>query len=116
MPTKSNTGNLIRLPSDTTDQDEPSSPPIKEPYILSIDIGTSSIRAYIFSKTFEIISTSQKQQTLLYPEPHGFEFDPEKFWSILLDVINDTIKSANSLTVTDITCLGISTLRNSVIL
>jgi putative glycerol kinase 5 len=116
MSTKSKLGNLIYLPNDLDNPDQHPSPPIKEPYILSIDIGTSSIRAYIFSKSFEIISSSQKQQTLLCPEPHGFEFDPEQFWSILLDVINETIKRASPLTITDITCLGISTLRNSVIL
>ena len=116
MATKSKLGNLIHLTNHSNDQDEYPSPPIKEPYILSIDIGTSSIRAYLFSKSFEVISSSQKQQTLLNPEPHGYEFDPEQFWSILLDVINETIKSASPLTVTDITCLGISTLRNSVIL
>jgi putative glycerol kinase 5 len=96
--------------------DEPSlSSTSKDPFILSIDIGTSSIRAYLFSKSFEIISSSQKPQIMLCPEPHGFEFDPEQFWSTLLDVIHETIQHAHPLTPADITCLGISTLRNSVI-
>ncbi|CAF1324157.1 unnamed protein product [Adineta steineri] len=116
MSTNSRLGNLIRLTSNLDDQEQQNSLPTKNPYILSIDIGTSSVRAYIFSKTFEVISSSQKHQTLLHPEPHGFEFDPEKFWSIILDVIKESIEGASPLTVTDITCLGISTLRNSVIL
>ncbi|CAF2522771.1 unnamed protein product [Rotaria sp. Silwood2] len=116
MATKSKIGNLIHLVNGSNDQEQYPSPPIKDPYILSIDIGTSSIRAYLFSKSFDVISSCQKPQTLLTPELHGYEFDPEQFWSILLDVINETIKSASPLTVTDITCLGISTLRNSVVL
>jgi len=115
MPSVSKNGNLIRLTSEYTDIDSPDLP-TKEPYILSIDIGTSSIRAYIFSKTFEIISSSQKNPTVLHPEAHAFEFDPEQFWSIVVSVIQEAIEHAHPLTVTDITCLGISTLRNSVIL
>ena len=106
----------IDMKSNSDVYDGHSSLPIKEPYILSIDIGTSSMRAFIFSKSFEMIASSQEQQTFLYPEPHGYEFDPEKFWSTLVDVIRQTIKSASPLTASDITCLGISTLRNSVIL
>ncbi|CAF0875353.1 unnamed protein product [Adineta steineri] len=109
MASKHRLGNLIRITSNI----ETSKP---DPYILSVDIGTSSIRAYLFSKTFQIISSSQKQQTLHCPEQHGFEFEPEEFWQKFLAVIHETIEHANPLTVNDITCLGISTLRNSVIL
>ena len=114
MHRSGNLGNLIR--PDSVYLDNSPSPPIREPYILSIDIGTSSIRAHIFSKTFDVISSSQKPQTLLCPEAHAFEFDPEQFWSNLLDVTKEAIQGASPLTATDITCLGISTLRNSVIL
>ena len=96
---------------------KPSVEPIsKQPCILSVDIGTSSTRAYLFSESFQVLSSSRKHQTMLRPEPRAFEFDPEQFWSIFLDVIREAIDRAHPLTVTDITCLGISTLRNSVIL
>lgn len=113
---KVNTGNLLRPSTDSVYLEDSPSPPVKKPYILSIDIGTSSIRAYIFSQTFDVVSSSQKTQTLLCPETHAFEFDPEQFWSNLLEVIKEAIQGASPLTATDITCLGISTLRNSVIL
>jgi putative glycerol kinase 5 len=117
MSLKSKLGNLIRLTSNFENSEAScSSLTIKDPYILSIDIGTSSIRAYLFSKTFQIISSSQKQQTLHCPETHAYEFQPEEFWLKFLSVIHETIESAKPLTVNDITCLGISTLRNSVIL
>jgi len=117
MSIKSKLGNLIRLTSNPENPEEVySSLNIKNPYILSIDIGTSSIRAYLFSKTFQIISSSKKQQTLHCPESHGYEFEPEEFWFKFINVINETIENAKPLTVHDITCLGISTLRNSVIL
>ncbi|CAF0824269.1 unnamed protein product [Rotaria sordida] len=117
MSHKSKLGNLIRLTSNSgSEEQSSSSSSIKDPYILSIDIGTSSIRAYLFSKSFQIISSSQKPQTIHYPEAHGYEFEPEEFWSKFLYVIRETIEHAHPLTIDDITCLGISTLRNSVIL
>ena len=117
MSLKSKLGNLIRLTSNSDTSDSlPSSPISKNPYILSIDIGTSSIRAYLFSKTFQIISSSQQAQTLHCPEAHAYEFEPEEFWLKFLHVVKETIEKAKPITVQDITCLGISTLRNSVIL
>jgi putative glycerol kinase 5 len=117
MSLKSKLGNLIRLTSNLENHEECCSPkPIKDPYILSIDIGTSSIRGYLFSKSFQIISSSQKQQTVHCPEEHAYEFEPEEFWLKFLNVVHETIARAAPLTVNDITCLGISTLRNSVIL
>lgn len=95
--------------------ESPPSPPSQN-YILSIDIGTSSIRAHLFSKTFEVISSCQKAQTTHSPEAHAFEFEPEQFWSTLIDVTRETIAQAHPITAEEIRCLGISTLRNSVIL
>jgi putative glycerol kinase 5 len=117
MSLKSKLGNLIRLTSNPENREQSySSTTVKDPYILSIDIGTSSIRAYLFSKSFQIISSSQKQQIVHCPEPHSFEFEPAQFWLTFLDIIRETIDNANPITAHDITCLGISTLRNSVIL
>jgi len=116
MSLRSKVGSLIRLTSNLEHTNGSYlSSTIKNPYILSVDIGTSSIRAYLFSKTFQIISSSQKQQTLHCPEAHGYEFEPEEFWFKFLNVIHETIESAKPVTVHDITRLGISTLRNSVI-
>jgi hypothetical protein len=62
MSVGSKLGNLIRLTSNLENPEQVYSlSNIKNRYILSIDIGTSSIRAYLFSKTFQIISSSEKQ-------------------------------------------------------
>lgn len=110
-------GDIIRILSlgdgSTTSH---SSLPIKNDYILSVDIGTSSIRAYLFSESFQIISSSQQSQIIHSPEPHAYELEPEELWNKFLEVIRQTIHDAQPLTVDDISCLGISTLRNSVIL
>src|SRR5271163_2585313 len=105
MSLRSKLGNLIRLTSNFEQNSTLST--IKNPYILSIDIGTSSIRAYLFSKTFQIVSSSQKQQTIHCPEAHACEFEPEEFWLKFLEVIHQTIDNAKPLTVNDITCMGI---------
>ena len=117
MSLKTKLGNLIRLTSNSTNSESSlASPVLKTPYILSIDIGTSSIRAYLFSKTFQTISSSQVEQTVHSPDTHAYEYEPEEFWSKFVGVIKETIDGARPLTVDDVTCLGISTLRNSVIL
>jgi len=59
---------------------------------------------------FQIISSCRKQQTFRCLEAYDFEF-----WRKFLDVIHETIEHANPWIVSDVTCLGISTLRNSVI-
>ena len=102
-------GNLIRLISagEITN---------KDPYILSVDIGTSSIRAYLFSKSFQIVASSQQQQIIHNPEPHAYEFEPDELWNHFLEVINQTINKARPLTIDNVTCMGLSTLRNSVVL
>ncbi|CAF2880635.1 unnamed protein product [Rotaria sp. Silwood2] len=81
MSLKSKLKNVIRLTSDPENSEYSSCSlvSIKNPYILSIDIGTSSIRAYLFSKSFEIKSSSQTSQTIHCPEPHAFELEPEEF-------------------------------------
>lgn len=88
----------------------------KKDHVLSIDIGTSSIRAYLFSKQFQVVSSCQKSQNLVSTEPNAAELEPSQFWATLVDVIRETIGKANPVTAADIACLGISTLRNSVIL
>lgn len=117
MTNQFKSGNLIRLTSaGETSNESQSSSTNKDPYILSVDIGTSSIRAYLFSKSFQIVASSHLQQIIHNPEAHAYEFEPEEFWNRFLEVIYQTIDKAKPLTIDHVTCLGLSTLRNSVVL
>ncbi|MCF8008740.1 MAG: glycerol kinase, partial [Halanaerobiales bacterium] len=63
-------------------------------YILAIDQGTTSTRAFIFNQDGKIINKAQKEFTQYYPKPGWVEHDPEEIWNSTIGVINKVIKKA----------------------
>ncbi|UCG01703.1 MAG: FGGY-family carbohydrate kinase [Candidatus Heimdallarchaeota archaeon] len=68
-------------------------------YYLTIDAGTSGGKAVIGNEKGEIVGYAKSKWAHLYriPEdlaPYGHEFDPNQFWSILINTIQDAINSA----------------------
>ena len=58
-----------------------------EKYILSIDQGTTSSRAILFNKKGEIVHTSQKEFTQIFPQPGWVEHNANEIWGSVLAVI-----------------------------
>lgn len=112
-------------------------------YIASLDIGTTSIRCFIYDinvnivgracanvniqlllkkimyNTNVILTGKNKsfflyQIELLYPQPGYVEINPDELWQSILKAIQNAISDAK-LTATDISCLGISTQRSTFI-
>lgn len=79
-------------------------------YILTIDIGTSSIRAFIWNQNAEIIGRSSKQITLLYPNPGHVELDPLDLWKLCKSVVRGSVKDAK-VSVSSLKGIGISVNR-----
>ena len=46
--------------------------------VLALDAGTTSVRTLAVSSSGEIIATSQKEFSQIYPEPGLIEHDPEE--------------------------------------
>ncbi len=54
---------------------------MSDPYLLSIDQGTTSSRAILFNKAGNIISVKQKELPLIYPCKGWVEQNPEDIWA-----------------------------------
>ncbi|XP_054278274.1 putative glycerol kinase 5 [Macrosteles quadrilineatus] len=83
-------------------------------HIATLDVGTSSVRCLILNKSGDIVGSSNKAITLLYPEAGWVEIEPEHLWTTVLEVIDSAIRDAH-LHATDISCIGISTARCTII-
>lgn len=83
-------------------------------YILSIDQGTTSSRAIVFSQTGEPLSQHQIDLQQFYPQEGWVEQDPEEIWANTYECCKQALKKLN-LTAKDIAAIGISNQRETTI-
>lgn len=79
--------------------------------ILSIDQGTTSSRAIVFSETGEVLYTAQKELTIYYPESGWVEQNPDQIIADVMWCVEDCLKHYP-----DITAIGITNQRETTIL
>ncbi|XP_068213774.1 putative glycerol kinase 5 isoform X2 [Palaemon carinicauda] len=79
-------------------------------YIASLDLGTTTIRCFIYNERVEVCGKAEEKVTLLYPSSGQVEIDPDELWGKSLQVIHGAITDA-SIKSKDIHCLGITTQR-----
>jgi len=84
-----------------------------ENYILSIDSGTTSTRAIIFNKSGEILSSSAKEFTQIFPENGWVEHDAMEIWSATAGVIHEAIAKIGKSE--DIKAVGITNQRETTV-
>ena len=84
-------------------------------YILSIDSGSTGIRAVLFDQNGQIIAREYEKVQQLTPEPGAMEFDPEALWQALLSV-SKKILDNSTCDVKDIAALGICNQRGTFVL
>uniref|UniRef100_A0A8C2E6W0 Glycerol kinase 5 n=1 Tax=Cyprinus carpio TaxID=7962 RepID=A0A8C2E6W0_CYPCA len=84
----------------------------RETFILSVDVGTTSIRCHVYDKSAGIrgSSASLLQVSLLYPQPGWVEIEPEDLWKGFLTVVKGAVQDAG-LQMCQMESLGISTQR-----
>ena len=83
--------------------------------IISIDQGTTSSRAVIFSDKGELIGFEQMEFTQHFPNDGWVEHDPEEIWLSVVEVLNSSIKRFN-LSASDIASIGITNQRETVVI
>src|SRR5688500_3175393 len=83
-------------------------------YILSLDQGTTSSRAIIFSHSGKIVSVAQKEFKQHYPQAGWVEHDPMEIWSSQASVLAESIIKAG-LKPSDINAIGITNQRETTI-
>ncbi len=83
------------------------------PYILTIDQGTTSSRAIIFSHDAHILCTKQKELKQHYPAPGWVEHDANDIWQDTLYVTQEAIKQVGGAD--KIAVIGITNQRETTI-
>ena len=84
-------------------------------YILSIDQGTTSSRAFIYNESFEIVGKAQKTFPQHYPKAGWVEHDLEEIWSSVTNAIKGAIKDVRikSFRPEQIAAIGITNQRET---
>ena len=84
------------------------------PYILSLDAGTTSVRAIIFNEDGQIQAVAQKEIRQIYPKPGWVEQDPQEIWFTQITVAVEALGRAR-IRPSDIAGLGITNQRETTI-
>ncbi|WP_295211864.1 glycerol kinase GlpK [Ruminococcus sp.] len=84
-------------------------------YILSLDQGTTSSRAVLFSQSGEKLFSVQKEYPQIFPGNGWVEHDPMDILNSQLDSAKEVIAQAN-ITIEDIAAIGIANQRETTIL
>ncbi len=60
-------------------------------FILSIDAGTTSVRAMAFGRRGEVLAVSQRNLRQIYPEPGLVEHDAAEIWRLCRETVNEAL-------------------------
>lgn len=85
---------------------------MEKKYIMSIDQGTTSSRAIIFDRNFEIAGVGQKEFRQIYPSPGWVEHNPEDIWESIRYSVSEAISKAN-IKAEEIAAIGITNQRET---
>jgi len=83
-------------------------------YILSIDQGTTSIRAIFFNHDGDIVSVFAKEFSQFYPNSGWVEQDPMEMWAVTIEVIEKAMKKSN-IKEEEIIAIGITNQRETTV-
>ena len=83
-------------------------------YIMALDQGTTSSRAILFDKKGNIISTSQKEFTQIYPKPGWVEHNAMEIWGSQSGVMREVLET-NSISPDEIAAIGITNQRETTV-
>ncbi|KZZ49074.1 MAG: glycerol kinase GlpK [Saccharospirillaceae bacterium] len=81
-------------------------------YLLSLDQGTTSSRAIIFSEKGEILASGQQEFTQHFPQPGWVEHNPAEIWQTTLSSAQHAINQLDC-DPTDISAIGITNQRET---
>ncbi len=83
-------------------------------YILSIDQGTTSSRAIVFTHSGSMAGIAQKEFKQIFPKPGWVEHDPNEIWSSQFQVLNEALDNAG-IGAEDLTAIGITNQRETAV-
>ncbi len=87
----------------------------KAAHILAIDQGTTSSRAIIFDRDFEIVGVAQKEFKQYFPQSGWVEHNPEDIWNTTLSTCRQALDKAG-ISPADIAAAGITNQRETTVI
>ncbi|GAA6082421.1 putative glycerol kinase 5 isoform X2, partial [Tachysurus ichikawai] len=64
----------------------------RESFILSVDVGTTSVRCHVYDKHANIRGSCSRKLPLQYPEHGWVEMDPEDLWQNFVNVVKGAVQ------------------------
>lgn len=80
--------------------------------ILSLDLGTSAIKAGLFSTSGELVSQASREQPLLFPETDHVEQSPTTTWRLMVEATREVLATVSA---GDVVAIVTTTHRGSVV-
>ncbi|XP_038574321.1 putative glycerol kinase 5 isoform X1 [Micropterus salmoides] len=84
----------------------------KESFILSVDVGTTTIRCHVYDKVAKVRGSCSTKVVSLYPDIGHVEMDPEALWKGFITVVKGAVQDAG-VQMHQMEALGISTQRGT---
>jgi glycerol kinase len=84
------------------------------PYVLSLDAGTTSVRAIVFDHDGQICALAQKEIRQIFPKPGWVEHDPQEIWFSQMAVAVEALGRAR-IRPSDIAAAGITNQRETAV-
>lgn len=84
-------------------------------YLLTLDSGTTSNRAIIFTLAGEIVATAQRPLASTYPANGWVEQDPEKIWQGIHESAQEVLAQSN-ISVQQVLAVGIANQRETTLI
>ena len=86
-----------------------------QPYIMSLDQGTTSSRCIIFDRQGNVRSSAQKEFRQIFPQPGWVEHDAMEIWRTTLEVAKNAMKKLGA-EAADIAAIGITNQRETTVI
>ncbi|MFY0599002.1 MAG: glycerol kinase GlpK [Cyclobacteriaceae bacterium] len=83
-------------------------------YIVSLDQGTTSCRALLIDVNGDILGSSQKEFSQIYPEEGWVEHDPEEIWETQRFVLHDLLEK-QGVSPAEVLSIGITNQRETTV-
>lgn len=83
-------------------------------YVLSLDAGTTSVRAILFDHDGQIKAVAQKEIRQIYPKPGWVEHDPQEIWFSQISVAVEAL-GRGRIKPSDVAAVGITNQRETTI-
>jgi glycerol kinase len=88
---------------------------MKPHYILALDQGTTSSRSILFDKDGQVVASSQKEFSQIFPQAGWVEHDPMEIWDSQIYTAREVMKKAG-IDATQISGIGITNQRETTLI